>query len=72
MGGLRLFDWPSVGPNLDTMVATMQAFMVHAAKALHCAKPEARHVAVMILDVVHHFGDGDAAFALAEFAQARS
>jgi len=54
------------------MVATMQAFMVHAAKALHCAKPEARHVAVMILDVVHHFGDGDAAFALAEFAQARS
>jgi hypothetical protein len=60
-----LFDWPSIGPNLNAMVATVDAFMVRAAKGLQFAKPKRRDVAAMVFAVVDDFGDGDAALGFA-------
>jgi hypothetical protein len=54
-----LFDWPAIYTDLDTMVASMDALMVHAAQALQFTKPKRHRVAAVILTVVHDFGDGD-------------
>jgi hypothetical protein len=64
-----LFDRPTIHTNFDTVVATVDTFMVGAAQALQCAKPEARHVAIVWFDMVHDVGQHGAAFGFTQFAQ---
>jgi hypothetical protein len=65
-----LFDWPPICADLDLEVSSVKLFVVASAQALQRTKPETHHVAAVVFDVVHNFGDGDdAAFSPAQFAQ---
>jgi hypothetical protein len=64
-----LLNWPAIYTDRDFEVPAVKLFVVIAAKGLQFAKPEARHVAAMVFDVMDDGCGHGTAFSLAEFAQ---
>jgi hypothetical protein len=63
-----LFDWPTIWPDLNLEVSTVDPFVMIAAKGLQFTEPENDHIAVMRGDVMHNGCGHGAALGFAHLA----